>query len=258
MTVGSDGNLQALAATRVDMKTFETAELGLMPMNTLYFPKPAETGTAVAVADFNKDGIPDVCFAGAGEGFLHVLYGGTNGSYTEVMKIEVGTGLKSLAAGDFNGDGSIDIAASEVGAGTLTIFYLTDPATAPQFRTFWSDTLRDYILGADVSGTGIADLLGAGFGNLAEVLDIGRIGGAPAGRRITLGAALDRTVSIYSGYKLQLRAALLKSNLSVNLQNFHNQLVNVVNVQACNSVYVVVGDIGIDNTIAVVIATPRK
>lgn len=259
LKMGTDGKFEAMAATTiVNRSTFDTVEYGLMPMNVLFFPKPAEIGTSVAVADFNKDSIPDVCFNDAAEGLLHLVYGNPDGTYTEEMRIEVGTGARSLAAGDFNNDGHTDIALSDSGIGNLTILYLGEPGGAPRFRTDWVSTYRDYIMGADRTGSGISDLIAATFVNLAEVLDIGQSKGAIPGTRFNLFQVLNRTVSNYYYYKFQLDAVLLNSSLSVNLQNSHAQMANILNVQAGIRMYFVIGDINFDNTIGLALATPRK
>jgi hypothetical protein len=96
------------------------------------------------------------------------------------------------------------------------------------------------------------------FANLGEVLDIGRSGGAVPGLRFTYTPALSSTVPIFIGIPFQLNAVLLKSNLSVNLQNVEYQMVNVVNVQAGNDIYVIAGDFNYNNTISVLLATLRK
>ena len=90
------------------------------------------------------------------------------------------------------------------------------------------------------------------------LLDIGRPEGTLFGTKLSLNSLLNRTVSIYSGYKFQLGATLYKSNLSVNLQNLQSQMINVANVRAGIEIYLVVGDIRFDNTMCLVIATPKK
>jgi hypothetical protein len=255
----SSGRFEAMGATTIlNKSTFDTYEYGLMPMNVLFFPRPAEIGTSIAVADFNKDSIPDVCYHNASEGLLHVMLGNPDGAYTETMRIDAGTGGRSLAAGDFNGDGYVDIAVSDTGIGNLAILYLGEPDSAPQFRTFWLATYRDYIMSADRTGTGISDPIGATFENLAEVLDIGQSKGAIPGTKFGLFQVLNRKVANYYYHEFQLDAVLLNSGLSVNLQNSRAQMANILNVQAGIAMYFVIGDIDFDNTIGLALATPKK
>jgi hypothetical protein len=256
--VDGDGVLQAMAAAQIRDQLFETAELGARQFNMLLFAQPAEIPTALAVADLNGDGIPDVCSMDAREGLLHILYGTPEGSYVEGMKIDVGSGPRSVAAGDFNRDGRVDIAISNIGIGTLTIVYLGEPGMPPSFRSGWLDKYRDFVGVADMSGSGAVDLLGMSFANQAEVLDIGRTDGALAGRTFPYAAALSRKVGTLNGFQLQMNVILMKSNLSLNLQNFQNQMVNVLNLQAGSDIYVIVGDINYGNAISVALATLGK
>jgi hypothetical protein len=256
--VDGDGVLQAMAAAQIRDQLFETAEMGARQFNMLLFARPAEIPTALAVADLNRDGIPDVCSMDGHEGLLHILYGTPEGSYVEGLKIDVGSGPRSVAAGDFNRDGRADIAISNIGIGTLTMIYLGEPGTPPSFRSGWLDKYRDFIGAADMSGSGAIDLLGLSFANQAEVLDIGRTDGVPPGRTFPYASALSRKVGTLNGFQLQMNVILMKSNLSLNLQNFQNQMVNVLNLQASNEIYVIVGDLNYGNAISVALATLRK
>jgi hypothetical protein len=69
---------------------------------------------ALAVADFNHDGIPDVAVAddyeGAPSGFTILEGTGKAGGLKEVGFTKLGGDLDGVAAGDFNGDGYPDLA----------------------------------------------------------------------------------------------------------------------------------------------------
>jgi hypothetical protein len=256
--VDGNGVLQAMAAAQIRDQLFETAELGALQFNTLLFAQPAEVPTALAVADLNGDGIADVCSMDALEGLLHILYGVRDGSYAEAMKIDVGRGPRSVAAGDFNRDGRTDIAISNIGIGTVTLVYLGEPGTLPSFRSGWLDKYRDFIGAADMSGSGTVDLLGMTFANQAEVLDIGQTNGSFPGKTFSYLPLLSRKIGTLNGFQLQMNVIQMKSNVSINLQNFQNQMVNVLNLQAGNDVYVILGDINYGNAISIAIATLRK
>jgi hypothetical protein len=62
---------------------------------------------AVAVGDFNGDGIPDLAVANLESGTVSILLGSGNGTFTQASgpPITVIENPVALAIGDFNGDG---------------------------------------------------------------------------------------------------------------------------------------------------------
>ena len=65
---------------------------------------------AVAVGDFNGDGIPDMAVANSGSNSVSVLIGNGDGSYWLAANFNVGTYPAAIATGDFNHDGHLDLA----------------------------------------------------------------------------------------------------------------------------------------------------
>jgi hypothetical protein len=255
--VDEEGNFTAVPAARLNEQTYETAESGARLYNVLTFTNPAEIPAAIASADFNSDGLPDVCFLDARTGMLRLFFGDPAGTYAENMRIEIGSGPRSLAAGDFNGDGRAEIAISNLGVGTLSYIYFGSANETPSFRSLWIDNYRDYIAASDTTGSGVADLIGMNFTNAAEVLDSIK-GDSVFGWKFSFAPALDCRISTFNGRQLQLNAVLLGSNLTLNLQNLQNQLTNVINVQTRNGIYIIVGDLTYNNSLSVALATLRK
>ena len=76
---------------------------------------PFSVGTypySVAVADFNRDGIPDLVFANEGATNVTVMLGNGSGGFTASTgsPFAVGSSATSVTVGDFNGDGKPDLA----------------------------------------------------------------------------------------------------------------------------------------------------
>ena len=95
---------------------------------------PAETGsspTALVVADFNEDGLPDLAVINPVTGTVAVLLGNGTGGFTTATgsPFTAGTQPVSLAAGDFNVDGKPDLAIANYGSNNLTV--LVNGSTPP-------------------------------------------------------------------------------------------------------------------------------
>ena len=88
---------------------------------------------AVAVADFNNDGIPDlaaICNNGAGPNHLQVAFGKGGGAFEDFMLIAYpGTYPTDIIAADWNGDGVPDLAITDSNTGDVSTF-LTANQTA--------------------------------------------------------------------------------------------------------------------------------
>ncbi len=256
--MGVDGTLQAFPAARLNDHTFESVELGIRQFDLLTFASPADIATSISMADFNGDGVADICFLDSRAGMLRFFNGNSAGGYAESTRIDVGTGPRSLAAGDFNFDGRTDMAVSNIGIGTLTYIYLGGAEDSPAFRSLWLDRYRDYIAAADTTGSGILDLIGMNFANVAEVLSLNPVDGSVSGKWFEYRPALDCRVKTFDGRTVELNAVLLQSSLSLNLQNPKKQLTNVLNVQPGAGCYIIVGDLNYNNSVSVALGTLKK
>jgi hypothetical protein len=81
--------------------------------------------TALAVGDFNGDGVPDVVSVSnfSNDGAADVLLGNGDGTFHSAGAFAVGPFPSSVAVGDFNGDGTLDFVTAdrEVAAGCVSV-----------------------------------------------------------------------------------------------------------------------------------------
>lgn len=88
--------------------------------------------SALAVGDFNGDGIPDLAASDSAANTVTILYGNGDGSLTAASATEqVGTAPDALAVGDFNSDSVPDLAVANLGDGTLTMLLDTVAGAVP-------------------------------------------------------------------------------------------------------------------------------
>ncbi|GIW42491.1 MAG: hypothetical protein KatS3mg076_3068 [Candidatus Binatia bacterium] len=107
-------------------------------LNLQFFPgTPTEVARrpkAVAVADFNGDGIDDVAVASSGSNRVTVLISKGDGEFVQATAVTIGKGMRGIAAGDFNQDGNMDVI---VATGSRNVFLLLGKGdgTLPTSRT---------------------------------------------------------------------------------------------------------------------------
>jgi hypothetical protein len=204
ITVGPDG-----VAPLADSHAFAFAPTGTAPAGAVYLgddggvwqltPMPFDppttvnagtTPTAMAVGDFNGDGIPDlIAVGGLGVGTISILTGNRNpttgkgdGTYGNPITIQdlSASAPNAVVVGDFNGDGFLDFAVGHFGAGG-------NPGTVDV-----------YLNKGQAGGTTFNNPVTYTVGRGAETLAVGNFTGRANGKRIDLvtANALDNSVSV--------------------------------------------------------------
>ena len=142
-------------------------------------PTGFETGylpQALAAADFNADGRPDLAVANASGNTVSLLLGNGGGTFGTKVDFGVGRYPSGIVAADMDGDGKIDLVTCNQSGGTVTV--LKNRGTAPPNRAPTADAGGPYsgVAGVPVafSGLGSSDPEGSqltfswGFGDGAE------------------------------------------------------------------------------------------
>ena len=80
------------------------------------------TPEAIAIADFNKDGRPDLAVANFGGNNVSILIGNGDGTFRSTTAFHTGSRPLSVIAADFNHDGNMDLAlADNTSSGTVSV-----------------------------------------------------------------------------------------------------------------------------------------
>jgi hypothetical protein len=87
----------------------------VFPQNSMSgYPTPGSSSSAVAIGDFNGDGIPDLAVANPSNNFgspkVSVLLGNGDGTFQPAVNYAAGNNPYSIVFGDFDGDGYADLA----------------------------------------------------------------------------------------------------------------------------------------------------
>lgn len=121
---------------------------------------------AVALADFNRDGILDVVTANSGGGgnSVSVLLGQGNGTFGASVAYSVGTSPFDVAVADFNRDGIADIVSADSGSATVSVLLGQGNGTFATRVSYTVGTTPYAISVGDFNGDGVVDLVSADRG----------------------------------------------------------------------------------------------
>jgi hypothetical protein len=161
------------------LSTALTQTISPVAGNGFQAPSSLTTGDfpyAVAVGDFNNDGVPDFVVANYNSNTVSVFLS-ASGSWAAAANYTVRTSPSSVAVADFNGDGFPDLAVTNAGDGSVSILlgvgdgtFGTEVHYATGGTPLWvavgdfnGDGFPDLAV-ANSAGTTISILLGAGDG----------------------------------------------------------------------------------------------
>jgi len=121
---------------------------------------------AIAAADLNADGLPDLAVVNEGSDDLSVLLAAESGGFGPQTRYPVGESPAGLAVADLNGDPFLDLAVVKPGdAGTpggLTLLFGQAGGAFGAGMTIETGSAPRSIVAADFDGDGTLDLIGGG------------------------------------------------------------------------------------------------
>ncbi|HEY4905691.1 MAG TPA: FG-GAP-like repeat-containing protein [Candidatus Sulfotelmatobacter sp.] len=115
---------------------------------------------AVAVGDFNNDGILDMAVVNSGSNNVSVLLGNGDGTFTaKPPALTTGSTPYGIVAGDFDGDGNLDLAVTNSGSNSVSVFMGHGDGTFGAGTSTAVGTTPQGIAVADFNGDGNLDLV---------------------------------------------------------------------------------------------------
>jgi hypothetical protein len=119
---------------------------------------------AVAVADFNRDGVPDLVVSNFGSNTVSVLLGNGDGSFQAAQNFNSGSGPDAVAVDDFNRDGIPDLAVANQKDGTVSVLLGNGNGTFKSAVAYAAASEPKGMTVSDFNGDGKLDLAVADFG----------------------------------------------------------------------------------------------
>jgi hypothetical protein len=147
--------------------------------------------SALAIADFNGDGIADLVVANATDNTVSFLAGKADATFAAKVDFAVGVAPVAIALGDFNHDGALDMAVANATANTVSIllgngaggfsphvdYAVGNDPLGVAVQDFNGDGVLDLVTANSKDGT-ISVLLGKGDGTFGPHTDFAA-GGTP-------------------------------------------------------------------------------
>ena len=126
------------------------------------WPPLGTTPMALAVGDFNKDGIPDLVsllWNSNSPGWAVVWLGNGDGTFHQSAQFQVGMSPGSEVVADYNGDGNLDIATVTALTKGVSVFLGNGDGTFQPGVVYNSTKASLFVTAGDLNGDGFPDLV---------------------------------------------------------------------------------------------------
>ena len=155
-----DGNLDIAIANRTsnDISVLLGKGNGTFNPQVKYSAGAGTDPIAIAAADLNGDGKPDLVVADSGNKSISVLINSGTGTFGAAVEYKVGNSPSAIAAGDLNGDGIADIAVTNASDNTVSVLINNGTGTFAAAKTYATDAAPHSVAIADFNGDGANDL----------------------------------------------------------------------------------------------------
>ena len=131
-------------------------------------PVPAVQANAVAIADMNADGKPDLAIAHQGNGYVSIFLNNGNGTFNAGANYIGGGGVRSLTVADLNGDGSPDVAVPNSCFGKMAVLLNAGDGTLGYLTQYATGTCPTSLAAGDFNRDGKMDLVVTDAGDTGD------------------------------------------------------------------------------------------
>ncbi len=166
-TIEINGKLDLVAANMANgtLSIFQNTStgpgnFGFSLASTITLPS-GSAPNALAIADFNNDGLPDFAVGSFNTGNIYLLLNQGNGTFSSPTTIASpgGANTVDLIAGDFNGDGNTDLAVVGSTTNMLSVLYGNGAGAFPTVETYATGGMPWKVASGDFNGDGAPDLV---------------------------------------------------------------------------------------------------